>query len=62
MPKTQEQKRQEAEERRAAYEARTAEEQMELVMTRPGQSLREKARLQGQMNEHAAKKLRKKDK
>lgn len=45
MPKTMTQKREGAEERRAAYEARTVEEQLELVAQRPGVSESEKLRL-----------------
>lgn len=48
MPKTQEQKRKEADVRRAQHEARTPEEQLALIEQRPGASAGERERLQRQ--------------
>lgn len=45
MPKTKTQKREEAEARQEAYLARTANEQMNLVRRRPGDSLKERDKL-----------------
>lgn len=45
MPKTLKQKRDEAEDRADAYAARTTEQQMELIAKRPGNSLREMAKI-----------------
>ena len=45
MPKTMQQKREEAEERAEARASRTTEQQMELLAKRPGNSLREMAKI-----------------
>lgn len=47
MPKTKEQKRIEAEERRAAFEKRTPQQQLALIAKRPGKSQREADKLTG---------------
>lgn len=55
MPKTKEQKRDEAWSREEARQARTAAEQMDLIRKRPGDSLRERDALIEQMEKEMVK-------
>lgn len=54
MPKTQKQKREEAEARAEAYAKRTPEEQLALISTRPGLSEREDVKLQRRITKKEA--------
>lgn len=56
MPKTMSQKREEAELRAEAHAERTTEEQMELIAKRPGNSLREMAKINSHDRRPAKKK------
>lgn len=46
MPKTLKQKQEEAVERQSAHEGRSVEQQLDLIATRRGNSLKERAKLQ----------------